>query len=156
MQSALFKRSLFVLFLGWPGMVLWLSGFVIFIGSVAATSVGLDIFWPDGAIHIGASAATSCVGFLMFHAARFLTGAQAEDLPLQRLPALIGYQLAAFLLGGVFIGCLPGLVIQLVSGTLDLRLAATIAVAAIGGVTTTVFYRTYRKKWASEETEELP
>ncbi|MEK7952714.1 hypothetical protein [Luteolibacter soli] len=135
-------------------MILWLCGFVTFIGSVAATSVGLDIFWPDGAIHIGASAAVSCVGFLMFHAGRFLTGAHYELLPTRRLPALIGYQFTAFLLGGIFIGCLSGLVVDLFSGTFDLRLAAMILVAASGCIAITVFYRSHRKKWVSEEKEE--
>ncbi|RYD61152.1 MAG: hypothetical protein EOP83_17715 [Verrucomicrobiaceae bacterium] len=133
-------------------MVLWLCGFVIFIGSIAAASVGLDPFWPDGAVQIGVSAGTSCVGFLMFHAARFLTGAHSENIPIRRLPALLGYQLTVFLLGGIFIGCLPGLLIHIFTGTLPLPLTATALVAASGGVAITSFYRTHRKKWASEAT----
>lgn len=94
------RRVILALFLGLPGMILWLGGFASFI---LATVFSFNGFWPDGLVSMALSAAAASLGFIMFTCAKLMTREEASDIPARHLPAMIAFQLAVMISGAVAI-----------------------------------------------------
>lgn len=93
-------RIVTILFLGVPGMILWLGGFASFL---LATVFALIGFWPDGLLSMALSALAASIGFIMFTAAKLMTTDETQRIPARHLPAMIGFQLAAMISGAIAI-----------------------------------------------------
>lgn len=91
-------RVVIVLFLGLPGLVLWLGGFV---SLLFASVFAVFDFWPDGLIYTTLSAGAASLGFIMFACARLMTAEQALRAPLCHLPSMIAFQLAVMISGAI-------------------------------------------------------
>ena len=93
-------RFVIILFLGVPGMILWLGSFASFL---LATVFALIGFWPDGLVSMALSALVASPGFIMFTAAKLMTTDETQRIPARHLPAMIGFQLAAMISGAIAI-----------------------------------------------------
>ena len=96
-----FPRILFVLFLGLPGVLLWLGGFTSLLVTSALSVLNLSDFWPAGCVSTTLSAAVASLGFIMFTAAKLISNEKGFGIPRRHLPAMIGFHLATMISGAV-------------------------------------------------------
>jgi hypothetical protein len=94
-------RILFVLFLGLPGILLWIGGFTSLLVTSALSVLDLSDFWPAGFVSMTLSAAVASLGFIMFTAAKLISNEKGFGIHSRHLPAMIGFHLAAMISGAV-------------------------------------------------------
>lgn len=144
-------RLVIILFLGVPGMILWLGGFASFL---LATVFALIGFWPEGLLSMALSVIAACIGFIMFTAAMLMTTDETQGIPARHLPAMIAFQLAAMISGAIAIAS-----ILVTSGMLFFETghpgAPWTAVASITlGAALLHFHPTLKEKWKPQTKEE--
>lgn len=147
-------RILFVLFLGLPGIFLWLGGFTLLVVTSALSVLDLSDFWPAGLVSTSLSAAVASLGFIMFTAAKLSSNQNGFGIPRRHLPAMIGFHLVAMISGAIALSSSFATVgvLMLHQGNLAAPLTALSSISILA--TLLHLHPALKEKWKPQTEEE--